>query len=160
MSTQLSSLYDEAKKKNACGGRMYEKVEGRKSPLVLEQVHAACTTGDSHLDVLLGGVCHRWLTPLYPLGSYYFCFVQSQFFPMLKRKEEELQDASSRRRQLENVKGELLKLKKKEAADRQLWHNARGQKSEKKQKNKVIADCQTWHNVEGEKSRRNRRTKK
>ncbi|GBN15452.1 hypothetical protein AVEN_146327-1, partial [Araneus ventricosus] len=26
-------------------------------------------------------------------------------------------------RQLENVKGELLKLKKKEAADCQLWHN-------------------------------------
>ncbi|GBM22318.1 hypothetical protein AVEN_232592-1, partial [Araneus ventricosus] len=50
-------------------------------------------------------------------------------------------------RQLENVKGELLKLKKKEAADCQLWHNVARTEERKKQKNQVIADCQTWHNV-------------
>ncbi|GBM00838.1 hypothetical protein AVEN_257355-1 [Araneus ventricosus] len=50
-------------------------------------------------------------------------------------------------RQLENVKGELLKLKKKEAADCQLWHNVARTEEWKKQKNKEIADCQTWHNV-------------
>ncbi|GBM93635.1 hypothetical protein AVEN_197487-1 [Araneus ventricosus] len=50
-------------------------------------------------------------------------------------------------RQLENVKGELLKLKKKEAADFQLWHNVARTEERKKQKNKEIADCQTWHNV-------------
>ncbi|GBM78756.1 hypothetical protein AVEN_222510-1 [Araneus ventricosus] len=52
------------------------------------------------------------------------------------------------RRQLENVKGEFLKLKKKEAADyQQLWHNVARTEEWKKQKNKEIADCQTWHNV-------------
>ncbi|GBM83348.1 hypothetical protein AVEN_93623-1 [Araneus ventricosus] len=50
-------------------------------------------------------------------------------------------------RQLENVKGELLKLKKKEAADCQLWHNVARTDERKKQKNKEIANCQTWHNV-------------
>ncbi|GBN77595.1 hypothetical protein AVEN_70274-1 [Araneus ventricosus] len=50
-------------------------------------------------------------------------------------------------RQLENVKGEWLKLKKKEAADCQLWHNVARAEERKKQKNKEIADCQTWHNV-------------
>ncbi|GBN30368.1 hypothetical protein AVEN_45306-1 [Araneus ventricosus] len=50
-------------------------------------------------------------------------------------------------RQLENVKGELLKLKKKEAADCQLWHNVARTEERKKQKNKEIADCQTWHSV-------------
>ncbi|GBM42220.1 hypothetical protein AVEN_234955-1 [Araneus ventricosus] len=50
-------------------------------------------------------------------------------------------------RQLENVKGELLKLKKKEAADCQLCHNVVRTEEWKKQKNKEIADCQTWHNV-------------
>ncbi|GBM58438.1 hypothetical protein AVEN_269129-1 [Araneus ventricosus] len=50
-------------------------------------------------------------------------------------------------RQLENVKGELLKLKKKEAADCQLWHKVSRTEERKKQKNKEIADCQTWHNV-------------
>ncbi|GBN45149.1 hypothetical protein AVEN_62806-1 [Araneus ventricosus] len=49
--------------------------------------------------------------------------------------------------QLENVKGELLKLKKKEAANCQLWHNVARTAERKKQKNKEIADCQTWHNV-------------
>ncbi|GBN32681.1 hypothetical protein AVEN_58430-1 [Araneus ventricosus] len=49
--------------------------------------------------------------------------------------------------QLENVKGKLLKLKKKEAADYQLWHNVAKTEERKKQKNKEIADCQTWHNV-------------
>ncbi|GBM02935.1 hypothetical protein AVEN_272916-1 [Araneus ventricosus] len=39
-------------------------------------------------------------------------------------------------RQLENVKGELLKLKKKEAADCQLWHNVARTEERKKQKNK------------------------
>ncbi|GBN88354.1 hypothetical protein AVEN_259631-1 [Araneus ventricosus] len=85
-------------------------------------------------------------------------------------------------RQLENVKGELLKLKKKEAADCQLWHNVARTEEQKKQKNQAIADCQSWDNVAskeepkkqknkkpignngttwpGEKSRRNRRTKK
>ncbi|GBN94869.1 hypothetical protein AVEN_191473-1 [Araneus ventricosus] len=51
------------------------------------------------------------------------------------------------RRQLEKVKGELLKLKKKEAADCQVWHNVARTEERKKQKNKEIADCQTWHNV-------------
>ncbi|GBN36972.1 hypothetical protein AVEN_196473-1 [Araneus ventricosus] len=50
-------------------------------------------------------------------------------------------------RQLENFKGELLKLKKKEAADCQLWHNVARTEERKKQKNKEIADYQTWHNV-------------
>ncbi|GBN93332.1 hypothetical protein AVEN_152087-1 [Araneus ventricosus] len=50
-------------------------------------------------------------------------------------------------RQLENVKGELLKLKKKEAADCQLWQNVARIEERKKQKNKEIADYQTWHNV-------------
>ncbi|GBM12082.1 hypothetical protein AVEN_245481-1 [Araneus ventricosus] len=50
-------------------------------------------------------------------------------------------------RQLLNVKGELLKLKKKEAADCQLWHNVAWTEERKKQKNQVIADCQTWHNM-------------
>ncbi|GBN29865.1 hypothetical protein AVEN_234909-1 [Araneus ventricosus] len=50
-------------------------------------------------------------------------------------------------RQFEKVKGELLKLKKKEAADCQLWHNVARAEERKKQKNKEIADCQTWHNV-------------
>ncbi|GBO25903.1 hypothetical protein AVEN_204638-1 [Araneus ventricosus] len=50
-------------------------------------------------------------------------------------------------RQLENLKGELLKLKKKEAADCQLWHNVARTEERKKQKNKEIADCQAWHNV-------------
>ncbi|GBM94234.1 hypothetical protein AVEN_92988-1, partial [Araneus ventricosus] len=45
-------------------------------------------------------------------------------------------------RQLENVKGELLKLKKKETADCQLWHNMARTEERKKQKNKEIADCQ------------------
>ncbi|GBN04016.1 hypothetical protein AVEN_198676-1 [Araneus ventricosus] len=52
-------------------------------------------------------------------------------------------------RQLENVKGELLKLKKKEAADCQLWHNVVRTEERKKPKNKEIADCQTWHNRAG-----------
>ncbi|GBN82054.1 hypothetical protein AVEN_31607-1, partial [Araneus ventricosus] len=63
-------------------------------------------------------------------------------------------------RQLEHAKGELLKLKKKEAADWQLWHNVSRTAERKKQKNKEIADCQTWHNVGRRESRRNRRTKK
>ncbi|GBM36190.1 hypothetical protein AVEN_97561-1 [Araneus ventricosus] len=50
-------------------------------------------------------------------------------------------------RLLENVKGEFLKLKKKEAADCQLWHNVARTEERKKQKNKEIACCQTWHNV-------------
>ncbi|GBN94818.1 hypothetical protein AVEN_198851-1 [Araneus ventricosus] len=50
-------------------------------------------------------------------------------------------------RQLENVKGELLKLKKKESANCELWHNVARTEERKKQKNKEIADCQTWHNV-------------
>ncbi|GBO20238.1 hypothetical protein AVEN_207543-1 [Araneus ventricosus] len=50
-------------------------------------------------------------------------------------------------RQLENAKGKLLKLKKKEAADCQLWHNVARTEERKKQKNKEIDDCQTWHNV-------------
>ncbi|GBN92748.1 hypothetical protein AVEN_151794-1, partial [Araneus ventricosus] len=49
-------------------------------------------------------------------------------------------------RQLENVKGELLKLTKKEPADCQLWHKVARTEERKKQKNKEIADCQTWHN--------------
>ncbi|GBL99002.1 hypothetical protein AVEN_227514-1 [Araneus ventricosus] len=48
-------------------------------------------------------------------------------------------------RQLENVKGELLKLKKKEAADCQLWHNVAREEEQKKQTNKEIAD---WHQRE------------
>ncbi|GBO40885.1 hypothetical protein AVEN_173515-1, partial [Araneus ventricosus] len=50
-------------------------------------------------------------------------------------------------RQLENVKGELLKLKKKEAVDCQLWHNVTRREEPTKQKNKEKADCQTRHNV-------------
>ncbi|GBO30987.1 hypothetical protein AVEN_17756-1 [Araneus ventricosus] len=48
-------------------------------------------------------------------------------------------------RQLENVKGELLKLKKKETAD--CNYGTTCPEEWKKQKNKEIADCQTWHNV-------------
>ncbi|GBO05373.1 hypothetical protein AVEN_95309-1 [Araneus ventricosus] len=44
-------------------------------------------------------------------------------------------------RQLENVKGDLLKLKKKEAADCNYGTTWPGQK------NNEIADCQAWHNV-------------
>ncbi|GBL85264.1 hypothetical protein AVEN_222732-1 [Araneus ventricosus] len=50
-------------------------------------------------------------------------------------------------RQLENVKGELLKLKKIEAADCKIWHNVARTEERKKQKNKEIDDCQTWHNM-------------
>ncbi|GBN36266.1 hypothetical protein AVEN_57768-1 [Araneus ventricosus] len=50
-------------------------------------------------------------------------------------------------RQLGNVKGELLKLTKKETADCQLWHNVARREERKIQKNKEIADCQTWHNA-------------
>ncbi|GBM47665.1 hypothetical protein AVEN_120103-1 [Araneus ventricosus] len=50
-------------------------------------------------------------------------------------------------KQLENVKIELLKLTKKEAADCQLWHNMARTGERKKQKNKEIDDCQTWHNA-------------
>ncbi|GBN84935.1 hypothetical protein AVEN_265771-1 [Araneus ventricosus] len=50
------------------------------------------------------------------------------------------------RRQLENVKGELLKLTKKEAAYCQLWHNM-ARTEELKKQNKEIADCQKRHNV-------------
>ncbi|GBM45910.1 hypothetical protein AVEN_274322-1 [Araneus ventricosus] len=49
-------------------------------------------------------------------------------------------------RQLENVKGDLLKLKKKEAADCQLWHNV-ARTEERNKQNKIIANCQQWHNV-------------
>ncbi|GBM62759.1 hypothetical protein AVEN_89869-1 [Araneus ventricosus] len=49
-------------------------------------------------------------------------------------------------RQLENVKGELLKLKKKEVADCQLWHNVARDEEQKKQTNKEIADCQPCYN--------------
>ncbi|GBO15558.1 hypothetical protein AVEN_201201-1 [Araneus ventricosus] len=66
---------------------------------------------------------------------------------MPKRKRGITGDVASRGRQLENVKGELLKLKKKEAADCQLWHNVARTEERKKQKNKEIADCQTWHNM-------------
>ncbi|GBL94947.1 hypothetical protein AVEN_187462-1 [Araneus ventricosus] len=40
-------------------------------------------------------------------------------------------------RQLLNVKGELLKLKKKEGADCQLWHNVAWTEERKKQKNQL-----------------------
>ncbi|GBN16540.1 hypothetical protein AVEN_227743-1, partial [Araneus ventricosus] len=43
-------------------------------------------------------------------------------------------------RQLENVKGESLKLKKKEADDCQLWHNVARTEEPRKQKNKEIDD--------------------
>ncbi|GBM69196.1 hypothetical protein AVEN_157264-1 [Araneus ventricosus] len=65
----------------------------------------------------------------------------------LKEKEELQGMLPVDGRQLENVKGELLKLKKKEAADCQLWHNVARIEERKKQKNKEIADYQTWHNV-------------
>ncbi|GBM53526.1 hypothetical protein AVEN_156961-1, partial [Araneus ventricosus] len=62
-------------------------------------------------------------------------------------------------RQLENVKGELLKLKKKEAADSQLWHNVARTEERKKQKNKEIADCQTRHNVDSREEPREQKNK-
>ncbi|GBM57281.1 hypothetical protein AVEN_58590-1 [Araneus ventricosus] len=80
-------------------------------------------------------------------GSYYFCFVQFSLFPMPKRKRGITEMLPVDGRQLENVKGEWLKLKKKEAAacqGRQL-EDVRGERL--KQKNKELADCQTWHNV-------------
>ncbi|GBM12556.1 hypothetical protein AVEN_188718-1 [Araneus ventricosus] len=63
---------------------------------------------------------------------------------MPERKEELQGMLPVDGRQLENVKGELLKLKKKEAADCQLWHIVA---RTEEWKNKEIADCQTWHNV-------------
>ncbi|GBN93299.1 hypothetical protein AVEN_170113-1 [Araneus ventricosus] len=56
-------------------------------------------------------------------------------------------DAASRRESIRKRERELLKLKKKETADCQLWHNVARTEERKKQKNKEIADCQTWHNV-------------
>ncbi|GBO11165.1 hypothetical protein AVEN_265710-1 [Araneus ventricosus] len=67
--------------------------------------------------------------------------------PDAQKKRGITGDAASDGRQLLNVKGELLKLKKKEAADCQPWHNVAWTEERKKQKNQAIADCQTWHNV-------------
>ncbi|GBM13323.1 hypothetical protein AVEN_193530-1, partial [Araneus ventricosus] len=76
-----------------------------------------------------------------------FALFNSRFSRCLKEKEELQGMLPVDGRQLENVKGELLKLKKKEAADCHLWHNVARTEERKKQKNKEIADCQTWHNV-------------
>ncbi|GBN92907.1 hypothetical protein AVEN_197874-1 [Araneus ventricosus] len=43
-------------------------------------------------------------------------------------------------RQLENVKGELLKLKKKEVADCQLWHNVARTEETEEQRNSRLTD--------------------
>ncbi|GBN27278.1 hypothetical protein AVEN_188885-1, partial [Araneus ventricosus] len=64
-------------------------------------------------------------------------FVQFSLFPMPKRKRGVTGDVAVDGRQLENVKGELLKLKKKGAAD-----------------------CNYGTTWPGQKSGRNRRTKK
>ncbi|GBN12608.1 hypothetical protein AVEN_12498-1 [Araneus ventricosus] len=42
--------------------------------------------------------------------------------------------------QLENVKGELLKLKKKKAADYQLWHNVARTEERKNRRNSRLSD--------------------
>ncbi|GBO29730.1 hypothetical protein AVEN_221262-1 [Araneus ventricosus] len=77
---------------------------------------------------------------------------------MPKRKRGITGDAASRREAIRKRERELLILKKKEAADCQLWHNVARTEERKKQKNKepIGSNGTTWP---GEKSRRNRRTK-
>ncbi|GBO29780.1 hypothetical protein AVEN_117635-1 [Araneus ventricosus] len=67
---------------------------------------------------------------------------------MPKRRRGNTGDAASRREAIRKHERELLELKKKEAADCQLWHNVARTEERKKQKNKEIADCQTSHNVD------------
>ncbi|GBM86051.1 hypothetical protein AVEN_247464-1, partial [Araneus ventricosus] len=63
-------------------------------------------------------------------------------------------------RQLENVKGELLKLKKKEAADcptmEQRGQDRRAEETEEQRNSRTV---RPWHNVLGEKSQKTDRTK-
>ncbi|GBN30396.1 hypothetical protein AVEN_30437-1 [Araneus ventricosus] len=66
---------------------------------------------------------------------------------MPKRKRGIIGDAASRREGIRKRERRVVKLKKKEAADCQLWHNVARTEERKKQKNKEITDCQTWHNV-------------
>ncbi|GBN10281.1 hypothetical protein AVEN_98099-1 [Araneus ventricosus] len=61
-------------------------------------------------------------------------------------------------RQLENVKGELLKLKKKEAADCQLWHNVARTEEQRNSRLSDMAQRGQERRAEETEEQRNRRS--
>ncbi|GBL97897.1 hypothetical protein AVEN_127007-1 [Araneus ventricosus] len=72
-----------------------------------------------------------------------FALFNSLFFRCLKEKEELQGILPVDSGQLGNVKGELLKLTKKEIADCQLWHNvARTEETEEQNNNRLTVMAQ------------------